>query len=200
MVTRPHTAVAFAVALATLAVAAPVPKGLRKTPPHPTAVGTRWEYVHRGNHKEVGVIEITHAEEKDGATTIRTRMTLFTGVTLTERFTLSGGSLWQNGRDDTTYDPPVLKWKAGAKEGDSWQVAYTDGTTAFEATYTVGREEQIATPAGAYTAVPVRDHYLLPDTNLSDTVHWYAVGVGMVRMATPGEEHPAWDLKAFTPK
>lgn len=189
-----RTALALLAAVA-LAPAAPVPKPVPK-PPHPTAVGAKWQYVFRGDERKVGVIELAKAEEKDGKTELTMPLTFPDGRVLVERFVASAEGVWLLAQDDMTYDPPVLRWKVGAKTGDTWTEKYVGGTTRYEVEFKVGKTEEITAPVGKITATPVTMTYAGdPRTHVS----WYADGIGLVRSTSSEQKQPVWELKSFTP-
>ena len=187
---------AVLLAVGVVGLAAPVPK-LKKLDPFPYAVGTKWEYARNGNDKTVYVEEVTESEEKDGVRTIRVDITTHTGGKQFETYQLKNGELRLTASTNATYDPPLLIRKAELKEGDTWTNAYTLNGTEYEVTYTVGKAEELDTPAGKFTAFPITRKYVKPNPRASETTYWYGDGVGLVKQMTAGR--PIQELKAFTP-
>ncbi len=188
--------------LAAVAVAAPVPKAVKKADPFPYAVGTKWEYTHNGNAKDVWVEEVVESAEKDGAVTFKVDITASGGQKRSETYRLKDGVLELTATGNGEFDPPMLIAKAGMKAGDEWETSYGYapkgcGTTA-DVTLTVGKAEEITTPAGKFTATPVVRTTKGPNGNAA-TTFWFADGVGMIRQTSPGQKEPLQDLKAFTP-
>ena len=186
-----------ALALASFAVAAPVPKA-KKIAPHPHAVGTKWEYMHDGDEKEVWVEEISESKEKDGSITFKVDITTATGAKMFETYRITDGQVEVIGDTDGEYTAPLVFRKGGWKDGDSWECSYTSGKLEYEQTVTVGKAEEITVAAGKYTAVPVTFKYAKPK-GFSANTFWYADDVGMIRHTQEGRKEPVQELKAFTP-
>ena len=186
------------------AFAAPVPKAVKKADPFPHALGTRWEYVHDGDATKVWVEEVVEVTEKDGAVTFKVDITPDVGPKRSETYRLKGGELVLTATGNGEFDPPMLIAKAGMKAGDEWDTKYAfvapNGRAgqAVEVTLTVGKAEEVATPAGTFTALPIARTTKGPVGN-STTTFYFAEGVGMIRQASPGQKEPLQDLKAFTP-
>jgi hypothetical protein len=179
-----------------VAVAAPVPKAQPKAPFHPTAVGTKWEYIRNGDEKAVYAEELIESEEKDGVVIFRIQVTPNVGQSWVSGYTLGDGQFKVTSTRTFVYDTPMVLGKAGMKDGDTWTDSYTINGRAYEVTSTVGKAEELTTPAGKFTATPVTRKYVQPQAN-GETVWWFADGVGLVRQTANG--NPAQELKAFTP-
>ncbi|MCU0703547.1 MAG: hypothetical protein MUF18_06165 [Fimbriiglobus sp.] len=195
------TRLVFALLLAApLAIAAPVPKIKPKAAPFPHTVGTKWEYTHDGDGTQVWVEEVVECEEKDGAVTFKVDITPPAGGKRFEVYRLKDGELVLTATQAGTYDPPMLIAKVGMKPGDEWVNKIGQkgrgGKVEYEVTLTVGKAEELSTPAGKFTATPVTRGYT---NGLGKTTFWFADGVGMVRQTTEGETEPNQDLKSFTP-
>jgi len=173
-------------------VAAPVPKA-KQTDPFPYTVGTRWEYIRNEDEKRVYVEEVTESEEKDGVRTIRIDITTDTGAKQFEKYELKNGELRLAASTAGSYDPPMLIRKAGMKEGDTWENRYTINGSERVVECTVGKAEELTTPAGKFTAFPITRKY----GPGSETTYWYGDGVALVRQTTSGGKNQ--ELKAFTP-
>jgi hypothetical protein len=184
-------------ALGSLAAAAPVPK-LKKLDPFPYAVGTRWEYVRSEDPNRVYAEEVTESGEKDGVRTVRIDITTDTGGKMFETYKLEKGELRLTASTNATYDPPLLIRTAEMKDGDTWTNEYTLNGTAYEVAYSVGKPEELDTPAGKFTAYPITRKYLKPNLRAKETTYWYGDGVGLVRQETDGLK--IQELKTFTKK
>lgn len=178
-----------------LAPAAPVPKA-KKVDPFPYQVGTRWEYVRSEDPNRVYAEEVTASEEKDGVRTVRIDIVTDTGGKLFETYKLEKGELRLTASTNATYDTPLLIRKAELKDGDTWTNEYTLNGTAYEVAYTVGKPEELDTPAGKFTAFPITRKYLKPNVRAKETTYWYGDGVGLVRQTTDGLK--VQELKTFT--
>jgi hypothetical protein len=183
-------------ALASVSSAAPVPKAKPKAPFHPTAVGTKWEYIRNGDESVVYVEELTESEEKDGVVTFGIRVTPNAGNSWVSNYSLADGKFKVTHSRGVAYDSPMQLGTAGMKDGDTWTDSYTINGRAYEVESTVGKAEELTTPAGKFTATPVTRRYVQPKVN-GETVWWFADGVGLVRQTSGG--NPAQELKAFTP-
>ena len=192
------TRVALALlALAPLAPAAPVPKEKVKAAPYPFEVGTRWEYTLPG----AGTLsdEITHSEEKDGVRTVRLTTTPSDGKKRVVEYEFKDGELRLTAFTDVgRVQGSITVWKADMKAGDTWTNEYTVGGETYREVVSVGQAEEVTTPAGKYTAVPMVHVYKAPK-GVSGYTDWYAPGVGHIRQTTDGQTEPAQNLKAFTP-
>lgn len=186
--------------VAALATAAPVPK-VRKVVPFAYAVGTRWEYVCDGDKDRVWVEEVVECESKGGVVTFKVAITTDSGVKKVREYRMGGGELAITGTHEASLDPPLVIAKAGMKAGDEWVAKWArmqEGVrTDHEATLTVGEAEEISTPAGKFTAYPIRRTRDENDSPFS--AHWYADGIGMIRMTHERQQEPIRELKAFTP-
>lgn len=182
-------------AFGSLAVAAPVPK-VKKLDPFPSAVGTKWEYVRSEDPNRVYVEEVTDGEEKNGVRTVRIDIVTDTGGKLFETYKLEKGELRLTASTNATYDTPLLIRKAELKDGDTWTNEYTLNGTAYEVAYSVGKPEELDTPAGKFTAFPITRRYVKPNARVRETTYWYGDGVGLVRQVTDGVK--VQELKTFT--
>jgi hypothetical protein len=182
--------------LAAVAVAAPVPKGVKKADPFPYTVGTKWEYIRNGDEKRVYVEEVTESEEKDGVRTIRVDITTDTGGSQFEKYQLKDGELRLTESTSGSYGDGMLIRKAGMKAGDTWENRYSLNGTDYVVECTVGKEEELSTPAGKFSAFPITRKYLQPNIR-TETTYWYGDGVALVRQTTNGR--PIQELKAYSP-
>ena len=182
-----------------LLAAAPVPKA-KKADPFPYAVGTKWEYVHNGDAKNVWVEEVVECDDNDGVITFKVEITPTRGGKRCEKYRLKAGELHLIATQNGDYDPPMLIGKVGMKAGDEWETSYgfKNGGGTVDNTLTVGKAEEIATPFGKLTATPVVRTTKGQQADAA-TTFWFADGYGMVRQTSPGVTEPLQDLKAFTP-
>lgn len=184
-----------------LLAAAPVPKA-KKADPFPYATGTKWDYTHDGDAKNVWVEEVVECDDKDGVVTFKVEITPNRGAKRWEKYRLKAGELHLIATQNGDYDPPMLIGKVGMKAGDEWETSYgysLGGATAtVDTKLTVGKAEEITTPFGKLTATPVV-RTIKGQRGNADTTFWFADGVGMVRQTSPGVAEPLQDLKAFTP-
>jgi len=188
--TRP-AAVLFAVVLSAVAIAAPVPKALKKGGPEwmPLDSGAKWEYVAADdNSTTTDTREITSVSEKDGFHFASQRT-----INLTQEFRRDADGVAvvkTTNRGDTK---PRYIIKHAMKEGDTWE----NDLGGYTETRTVGKVEKIKLPAGEFEAVPVQFKYVQNGTQFQSGTVWYADGVGLVRIDTEGSSSEV--LKAFTP-
>ena len=176
-------------------VAAPVPKA-KKLDPFPYAVGTKWEYIRNQDEKRVYHEEVTESSEKEGVRTIRVDIVTDTGGKMFETYELKDGELRLTASTNGDYGQGMIVRKAGMKEGDTWENKYSINGTEYVVDCTVGKPEELTTPAGKYTAFPVTRKYLQPNVR-TETTYWYGDGVGLVRQTTNGRQNQ--ELKAYTP-
>jgi len=185
--------------LAGFAVAAPVPKA-NKAPVYPFAVGTKWEFIRDGDPKKVYVEEVVESEEKDGVVTFKVNITTDTGDKMFEKYTLKGGELHVTANANGAFDPPMLIRKDVMTAGDEWETTWGFKGEGFgyttDETLSIGKAEELTTPAGKFTAYPItRKH----KNGIGGTTMWYADGIGLIRHTEAGQKEPAQELKSFTP-
>jgi hypothetical protein len=175
------------------AVAAPVPKELKKKQTYfPTAVGTKWVYeAEDGSDNQTR--EVTAATEKDGVRTL-TILWKANGTTQTWELKEDATGLYRSKMGANAIDPPHHLLKSKLTEGDEWEGEYTQSGGTVKYRRTVGRPEKVTVPAGEYTAVPVTQ--VDPDDPDDEATVWYAEGVGMVKLLQRGSR--AMLLKSVT--
>ena len=189
--TRPATVLLAVVVLSVVAVAAPVPKALKKGGPEwmPLDSGAKWEYVSADdNSTTTDTREITSVSEKDGARFASQRT-----INLTQEFRKDADGVAvvkTTNRGDTK---PRYIVKHAMKEGDTWE----NDMGSYTEVRTVGKAEKLKLPAGEFEAVPVQFKYVQNDASFQSGTVWYADGVGLVRIDTDGSGSEV--LKAFTP-
>jgi hypothetical protein len=188
--TRPAAATLCLLACG-LAVAAPVPRALKKKAPEwmPLHAGSRWEYVSADNTSEAtDTREITAAGDKDGVPHATQRT-----INLTQEFRRDETGVAVVRTSNRGEAKPRYVVRHNMKEGDSWE----NDMGGYTEVRTVGRAERVKLPAGEFEAVPVKFQYVQNGTPFQSGTVWYADGVGLVRIDTDGS--PSEVLKAYTP-
>lgn len=187
-------------AVAAFAPAAPAPKAKPTACFFPYAVGTKWEYIRDGDPKKVYTEEVVEAKEKDGVVTFKVDVTTDTGEKQFAKYTITGGELLVTAKPNAAYDPTLLVRKEVMKACDEWEIKwelkYDGGAITVEETLTVGKAEELTTPAGKFTAMPITRK--IHGVN-GETVMWYADGVGLIRHTNDSQKEPVQELKSFTP-
>lgn len=184
-----------AVLLAALAVAAPVPKAAPAKNYFPLQVGHKWEYV-EPDGKPAHTATVIAEEEKDGAkffTLSYTREERRLSEVI-YRVDKNGVGIMRSGVLE--YDPPMEVVKPALAVGDRWEAKTQFNRRELEYEMTVGREEEVKTPAGTFTALPVRQKFATTKPG-QEHVAWYADGIGLVKTGTGNLV--VTELKAFTP-
>jgi hypothetical protein len=187
--TRP--AVLLALLVCGVAVAAPVPKALKKSGPEwmPLDAGAKWEYVSADdNSTTTDTREIVRASEKDGVVTAHQRT-----INLTQDFRKDADGVAVVKTSNRGEAKPRYVIKHGMKDGDTWE----NDMGGYTEVRTVGKAEKIKLPAGEFEAVPVKYQYVQNGQAFQTGTVWYADGVGLVRIDTEGSASEV--LKAYTP-
>lgn len=174
--------------------AAPVPKAKPAADLHPSAVGTKWEYVRNGDANAVYAEEVTECVETDGVKAVVLTITPNAGDARVNKLEVRKDGVYLTEASSITIDTPFPVQKAGVAAGDTWTGNFERNGVTFRYEFTVGKPEEVTTPAGKFTATPVV-RKLTP--NQAEYVYWYAEGVGMVKQTTNGK--PVQELKAFIP-
>ncbi|MEO2089665.1 MAG: hypothetical protein ABGY75_09240 [Gemmataceae bacterium] len=173
--------------------AAPVPKAAAKNY-FPLQVGHKWEYV-TPDGKLAHIAEVTTKEEKGGATFYT--LSYSRGERkLTEviyRVDKDGVGFMRAGMLE--YDPPMVVVNQQLTAGARWTGKSQFDRRELEYEMEVGPAEEVKTPAGTFTALPVRQKYA---TIRQEHVSWYADGVGLVK-SSAGGGISVNELKSFTP-
>jgi len=190
------------VLFAALAPAAPRPK--EKAGPtvyYATRVGDRLVYDDRGQDR---TWEVTAVEEKDGETVVSVSEVKDFGKYPLEKVVVSAQGLHRIGVGQFTVD----RWlwlKTPVRPGVSWDV-HMDSQNVLQGhtgKMTVGKEEEVETPAGKFRAVPVEgdltplDRTNQPSGPVERLKWWFAPGIGVVKMTYANGK--SRELKAFTP-
>jgi len=190
-------AVALIVSCLPLA-AAPVPKG--KAPLyHVTTVGDKLTCeVKAGDAVTEHTDTVTAAEEKDGAVVVTVSRGAPGRVKPAEKIVVSETGLMVVSDDFREYDPPVARLKLPAKAGDEWDSTPANaklGDVTGRTNKVIG-EEEVEVPAGKFKAVRVDTTISLSGERFVVS-HWYAPGVGVVKMVKGKRSVTA--LKKYTP-
>ena len=143
-------------------------------------------------------------EEKEGETVVSVSEVTDTRTFPLEKVVVSAQGLRKIGVGQFTVDP-WLVLKTPVRPGESWDV-HMDSQNALQGhtgKMTVGREEEVETPAGKFRAVPVEgdltplDRTNQPAGPAERYKWWFAPGIGVVKMTFPNGK--SRELKAFTP-
>jgi hypothetical protein len=193
----------FAVSLApllflSLASAAPRPKDKDGPKPyHATRLGTTLVYADGGRE---WTTEVTAVEEKAGETLV-TLSEFSAGKTVfVERASVSAKGVFRVQVGLFQVDP-LCDLRFPVKEGDTWEthVAPQKGLVGQTATITVGRVEEVETPAGKFQAVRVEMVVTAQNGRRLDPpvkyTKWFDPDLGLVKM-TGGSVTRV--LKSFT--
>ena len=193
-------------ALLTLAVAvtiaAPVPKE-KKANYFPTAVGTKWEY-EATEYTRAGTVKTEETQEvaevvvgKDGASTVRVETrTKGQKRVVSYKMRVTDAGVWSTEyMGGGVIDPPQQILKLPLKDGSKWEYEER-GREVYTTTVTAGAAEEVTTPAGKFTAVPIT---VVTQSRAGkyESKFWYADGVGLVKSTSGGKV--VRDLKSFTP-
>ena len=190
-------------ALISLAPAAPVPKHLtpKETLYHGVQKGSRWVYV----DKDVeSVYEATDAQpDKRGGSIVTIDRVENGKKTLAQKLDVSPRGVFLIAAIGGTREPPTCLLSCPAQADKKWSIEYNGGpndTKSYRGTITVTGTEDVAVPAGKYSAVRVAEKVSAfaedkPVFDINITT-WYAPGVGVVK-----QEGRGWtkELKSFTP-
>lgn len=175
--------------------AAPVPKAVKGTLDlYPSALGTKWVYAHEDGTNE-HTREVTASQEKDGVTTFTVTWKQ-AGQTQIWDLKKDANGVYRLKQDSLAFDPPHKLLQPKMTEGEEWESEYTTGgRLTYKFVRSVGKAEQVKTPAGEFTAIPITSKDL--NGNTLETTLWYADGVGLVKLQAKGGV--ASVLKEFTP-
>jgi hypothetical protein len=161
----------------------------------PTAVGAKLNYKVPDGH----VVEtVTAVEEKDGRTAVTLDRRHSAGFEVTVIYRLAGDGVYRLAFGDRRYDPPicVLALPVAEKKGWEHDLPLDGGPTARVKARVVG-EEEVTVPAGKFKAVRVDTEFQTPKADPIHSSEWYAVGIGLVRLVSGGED--VYVLTSFTP-
>ena len=173
----------------------------------PLAPGTRWTYhlrqelgegvnfgpddakLAKGNVLDTTVVSQVAGSEKIGTQPyIRLDATKSGKVWLSEWYRLDEQGLFVGRRveegQETTLDPPQKVLSAILKPGEKWSWKASGAPVTVRTS--VGAEESVTVPAGAFRAIKVSAETLIKDQVLIKVQQdrWFAVGVGFVKQDT----------------
>lgn len=185
--------------VASVALAAPVPKGKEAELYFPVQVGTKRVMDAKLKSNQPGWTEtVTKVEEKDGKYTVTIERD--DGRRKTETtYEVSKDGLYRKTTGGTVEAEPVLMLKLPYKEGTTWTAERPGpvgaGGPKAKVTYTMGKEEEVVVAAGKYKAFRLESVSESGGQTRKQT-DWYAAGVGLIKSEMPGG---VIELKEFTP-
>jgi hypothetical protein len=187
---------------ASAALAAPAPKAPKAEPYFPTAKGATKVFQTTLGDEVAEVTEtVTAVDQKDGTVRVTVSRNVNTdpaGQSVTE-VSEKGLSLLSTDGDTYPVPAPLLRLSARAGETWTWEREKPGGGTAVRTTYTARGEEDVEVPAGKFRAIRI-DSQLEIKSRVLTSSHWYAPGVGLVKMvSTSGGVDRTQALKSFTP-
>lgn len=162
----------------------------------PTKVGAKWIYDDDG---QTYTLVVTKAEPKDGAILVTVGLVDSDGlITHFQTMEVSRRGLREVENHGRKYDPPVPHLRLPHTPGAKWQSPISlDGEARGTNEMRAGAVEKVKVPAGTFQAVRVDTLSTSPEGKQQRLTHWYAPGVGLVRVTyRPGS---SCDLKSFEP-
>lgn len=179
------------------ALAAPVPKGVKKDGLyHPVTVGTKRVMHTQGGNAASEVTEtVAEVEEQDEVYTVTMQDEQGGKKTYAHVFEVSAKGVSRPNMSGVEIKPSHQELNLEVKAGDTW----TTNIEFFRVkeTHTMGKAEQVETPAGAFTALRVES---VSDDGSVKTTSWDAAGVGLVkREIDRGGRKTVRELKEFIP-
>jgi hypothetical protein len=183
---------AFA-AFTAFSLATPAPKPVLY---FPTKAGAKWVYDDDG---QTYTLVVTKAEPKDAATLVTVGLVDPDGlITHFQTMEVSPRGLREVENHGRKCHPPVPHLRLPHTPGAQWQSPLAlDGEARGINEMRAGAVEQVRVPAGTFQAVRVDTLSTSPGGQQQRLTHWYAPGVGLVRVTyRPGSSR---DLKSFEP-
>ena len=177
-------------------LAAPVPTHLMKPAVgyYPTIAGTKLVY-DRGGHEEVRIV--MKVEPKDGGHVVTTETIEAGGMQSPfHKVLVNAKGVFILERYGDAYDPPHELLRLPYQANNKWEMAGTWGTSKHQEVRKTTKEEIIKVPAGEFKCIRVESQYT-QGGGTSTSTHWYAVGVGVVKVDYGGGSELI--LKSFTP-
>jgi hypothetical protein len=185
--------------VASLAVAAPVPKAIKAKLKdyYPLADGAEWEY---SLGQETVLIKATEVTAKDDVTTAKLVTTLGGKSVADETIRVDSAGVFRTHINKTQIDPPVPLMKFGLTADEGWEVKAKVNSAELTGKFTLKSAEKVKVQAGEYDAVQVVGDCTLSGTQ-TRTKWWIAEGVGIVRMEFEigGTASSTFELKKYTP-
>ena len=182
----------FTLLAASVASAAPVPKGSEKGFYFPLAVGAKWVT----EQKAEGAVStttqtVTRVEGKDGKYLVTVERENAPAARAVEVFEVTDKGVSRVSQGGVEGKEPVPLLKLGVKPGDTWEVEEVvaigprgaDGSPlsiSAKVTYTAGDEEVVEVPGGKFKAMKVEREFTRRGMTTKGTT-WYAAGVGVVK-------------------
>ncbi len=185
------------------AVAAPVPKALKKQPDYfPVPLGGVWTYG-TGAEPNRHSIRVSDVQTAAGETTVVRRYRMGDSVGPLDVCRVSAGEVREVQRGKGDVPTGRLFLRPGMKPGDTWESEYQLAEIIdVRETFTVGEPQQVTVPAGTFTAVPITCKTVMRLNAKQDgeatRTEWYGDGVGLIGTGDkPGDpEHGVW-LQSF---
>ena len=182
-----------------VAVAAPVPKAIKKKLPdyYPLTAGSTWVYTM--GQTEV-TVKATEFEEKDGVRSAKLVTELGGKQVSDEVIRVDAGGVSRTHINGTKIDPPVVLLKFGLADEEEWPVKSKVGAAEVKGAFTLKGLEEVTVPGGKYEAVFVLGACDIAGTPTT-TKWWIAEGVGIVKLSYSigGSDSAPLELKKYTP-
>ena len=180
--------------LLTPAVAAPVPKAVKKPAAYfPLRFGDKWEFV---DGKESVTEEVSGVTpHDDGSFTAVVKLTGGGGHSI--EYKVDADAVGRSKMASNTLDPPLRMVPTVMKAGDEWDTKFRYGSSDWHYRLTVGEAEDVTVPAGKFRAVPVTCKRLNGDRVVETIIDWYADGVGLVKVRH--DDGTVKELVKYTP-
>ncbi len=185
--------------VASVAVAAPVPKAVKKKLPdyYPLTEGTTWEY---DMGKTPVTVRVKEFKEKDGVRTGKLVTEHDGKAVASESIRVDAEGVARTHINDAEIKPPVVILKFGLVDDDSWEVKAKVAESEVKGTFTLKGTEKVTVPAGEFEAVLVVGESTVSGTK-TGTKWWLADGVGIVKLeyTLGGMASTPLELKKYTP-
>jgi hypothetical protein len=183
--------------------AAPVPRDGEKPALYfPTQVGTKFAYKDQSGDDFQSAATITGADTKDGVTTVSVEWVHFNKQDgkrlLKEKLAVSAKGVFRVSLNGTELTPPLCLLKLPVKKDDKWDTSFTSDGVKSEGRAVAGESQEVKTPAGKFTVVPVHYEYTIEKQTRRMT-RWFAPQVGVVQESSRGykDEPVLLVLKTF---
>jgi len=184
-------------ALASLLLFAPAPEA-KPVLYYPTKIGDKLVYEFTDRDKRIEFTEtVLSAEKKDGVITVTISRKDAPADQPARKVKVSETGLALLANDPKDLQTPPVLLKLPSEAGDMWKSKPENaglGTITGCSSTFVGIEE-VKVPAGQYKAIRVDSVISLSGEQFKAS-HWYAPGVGLVKMVARGRIQ---ELKSFTP-
>lgn len=185
--------------VASVAVAAPVPKTIKAKLKdyYPMTDGATWDYQMGNTDVTVRVKDVT---EKDGARSAKLVTEHGGKAVASETIRVDKDGVFRTHINDTEIKPPVPLLKFGLTDDESWEVKAAVQASEVKGTFTLKGTEKVTVPGGEYEAVLVVGDCTIAGTT-TGTKWWIADGVGIVKLeySIGGTASTPLELKKYTP-